>query len=101
MCQLNFEEDELELYNEYLMFVRRKMNDDLELKLNENDLMEIEIDDIRHNNKKSIWKFLCVLIDKTKKFPESQNTTYIYEAIGFNDWLKMLSRDRKLKELGI
>jgi hypothetical protein len=101
MCELNWEEDQVYLYNDYLMFIRRKMNCELNLELYEGDLMDIEIDDIKQDKKSNIWKFLCILADKTKKFPESQNSTYIYEAIGFNDWLKMLKRDQRLKELGI
>ena len=115
MCELNFEEDQVYLYNDYLMFIRRKMNCELNLELYEGDLMDIEINDIKQDKKSNIWKFLCILTDKTKKFPEShgkksnsickrwddQNSTYIYEAIGFYDWLKMLKRDQRLKELGI
>lgn len=100
---LNFEEDALEMYNEYLMFIRRKMNDDLQLGKSEEELWDIEIDDIQTMKKTNTWKFLCLVVEdeKVNKNHAPTSSTYIYEGIGFDSWIKMLRREKRLKELGI
>ena len=86
-----YEEDELEKYHEYLMFVRRKMIDDKNLRINE--LMDIEINNIDRVGDE--YKFLCYV----KLIQRKQKAAIIYQTINYERWKIMSDRDKKLSQL--
>jgi hypothetical protein len=112
---------ELENYENYLNFVRRKMIDDLDLEVS--DIMDININNIMpytqpgpdYPKDKSQWHFTCFNEhDKRKdRIKEKGTSTVIlsrmcwgfsYDAISYDVWMRMVlqeERNRKISQLGL
>lgn len=100
-----FEDYELDYYDDYCHFVRRKFLDEV-LKLPDTYLDRVSIDDISStyteiNGKKTIDGNIKALILFRPDCNSINTETYIFNTIGFIKWLKMLRRDKKLGDLGI
>lgn len=95
-CNPVFEEWELDLYDDYCQFIKRKFLDEVIEKPDE--LIErVSIDDISsqyvlNGNKK-------IKDGNIKSIITYNNETYIFSCIGFIIWLKMMRRDKKIDDL--
>lgn len=101
-----FEDYELDLYDDYCQFVKRKFLDEV-LNLDDSYLDRIMIDDISssvipsEDGRKKISGNIKALILFQPDCNGVNTQTYIFETIGFLKWITILRRDKKLNDLGI
>lgn len=99
---------ELENYENYLNFVRRKMIDDLDLEVN--NIMDININNIMpytqpgpdYPKDKSQWHF--TVFNEHHKRKDRMGWAFTYDAISYDIWIRMVleeERDRKISQLGL
>lgn len=86
-----YESEELDLYHNYLLFVRRKAID--EYNLDVRDLMDLEIDLVSKVKEDYLFKFIYYLPYSKRK------TALIFRAISYERWKLMNDRDQKLSQL--
>jgi hypothetical protein len=83
-----YSEEDIELYDEYLNFVRRKIIDEHKLQLQTDDIDFYEVEHISNGMR-------FVTSDEETGFH------IVYDAIDFDLWLKMKNRTDRLNQLGI
>jgi hypothetical protein len=84
---MNFELNDLDLYDEYLTFVRRMIIDEYGLGIENPYDLNLEIAE----KLKSGMKFIFA----------TENGSWIYEAIDYDKWYIMKLRDERLNQLGL
>lgn len=84
---MTFEKEELDLYDEYLTFIRRKVIDDFDLKITNPYDLDIEIAEATKKGMKFLFKY-------NEKF-------LLVEEIDYHLWYKMWLRSQKLNQLGL
>lgn len=87
---MHYDENELELYHEFLLFVRRKTCDDYQLKFA--NLLDLEIEFVENKGDKYLFRFYYELKDKRK-------AALLVEAISYEKWKIMIERDKKLSQI--
>lgn len=84
---MDFSQDDVELYDEYLTFIRRLIIDEYNLGLKNHYHLDLEVAE--------------KIIDGMRFSFGNENGRWTYEAIDFERWLIMKVRSEKLNQLGI
>lgn len=85
---MNFETDELDLYDQYLTFIRRMIIDEYNLNIENPYDLDLEVAEMTMRGMKFV-------------FNQKEGISLIYEAIDYYKWRQMKIRCDKLHQLGL
>lgn len=92
---MEWKDDELEKYSQYLDFVRRKMIDEIPLPYVKN-IMNIEFDDIKKDAGDYIFSATIRMAARSRRKAKLAKD---FKTISYDRWKVMLLRDEKLNKL--